>query len=92
MAPIFQALAGFGPVLMHEYEGWQIAPFKTALPGNPPPPNAVDLAEANNKQLREAAYRVLFQFQVDSPSGPAGVHASSHRYSQRITPLWLGQL
>ncbi len=24
MCPVFQALAGFGPVLMHEYEGWQV--------------------------------------------------------------------
>ncbi|KAL4425413.1 hypothetical protein ABPG75_009429 [Micractinium tetrahymenae] len=54
MCPVFQALAGFGTVLMHEYEGWQIAPFR-----EPP----VDNSSANNQQLREAAFRVLFQWQ-----------------------------
>ena len=40
--------------------GWQIAPFQ-----EPPVSNST----ANNQQLREAAFRVLFQWQVRAHAG-----------------------
>ncbi|MGK7942625.1 MAG: hypothetical protein AB4062_21195 [Crocosphaera sp.] len=55
MAPIFQMLAGFSPIVMHEYEGWQIAPFED---------QPTDRAMFNNQRLREVAYKLLFAYQT----------------------------
>ncbi|KAK9804752.1 hypothetical protein WJX72_003534 [[Myrmecia] bisecta] len=86
MAPTYQALAGFGPVLMHEYEGWQIAPFHL-------PP--VDPLANNNELLRRAAYRVLFMFQaVAALMGVVGVYGLSKWHVFGLTlaaplPAWI---
>lgn len=62
MAPVFQILAGFAPIVMHEYEGWQVAPFQEppSDPGQPP----LDRSQFNNERLREAAYKLLFAYQA----------------------------
>lgn len=55
MAPVFQGLAALLPVLMHEYEGWQIAQFKS-------PSEQHEIY--NNDELRYATYKLLFFFQT----------------------------
>jgi len=65
--PLFQAMGGAGPNVMHEYEGFMVSPFQ-AYPlkqgsssnsrSSPPRP------EYNNDTLRQVAYRSLFQLQA----------------------------
>ncbi|KAG2424865.1 hypothetical protein HXX76_014025 [Chlamydomonas incerta] len=65
---------GISGNMMHEYEGWQVAPFRNPLalpggaPGDPPPPPAdVDQTRVpryNNAWLRAVAYQMLFTFQT----------------------------
>ncbi|MBD2207791.1 hypothetical protein H6G33_36385 [Calothrix sp. FACHB-1219] len=55
MAPVFQILAGFAPIVMHEYEGWQVAPFQD---------QPLNRGQYNNERLREAAYKLLFAYQA----------------------------
>ncbi|MGD1913984.1 MAG: hypothetical protein ACFB2X_25035 [Rivularia sp. (in: cyanobacteria)] len=62
MAPIFQILAGFAPIVMHEYEGWQVAPFQDPPSEEGQPP--LDRSKYNNERLREAAYKLLFAYQA----------------------------
>ena len=58
VAPLIQAFAGLVAVVMHEYEGWQIAYFKNPLDSN------FNIKQFNNEWLREVAYKMLFQLQV----------------------------
>ncbi|QMS92301.1 hypothetical protein HUN01_33680 [Nostoc edaphicum CCNP1411] len=55
MAPIFQQIAGSFPMLMHEYEGWQIAECKDS---------GCEPEKYNNDQLRYVTYKLLFLFQA----------------------------
>ena len=45
---------------MHQYEGWQVAPFRNPLQ----PHNGEAEPEYNNAWLRAVAYQMLFSFQI----------------------------
>jgi hypothetical protein len=51
---------GISGNLMHQYEGWQVAPFRNPLE----PHNGEAEPEYNNTWLRAVAYRMLFSFQT----------------------------
>lgn len=59
---------GISGILMHEYEGWQISPFRNILglqPQSPPADvNQVLVPHFNNAWLRAVAYQMLFSFQT----------------------------
>jgi hypothetical protein len=55
IAPVFQQAASVVPIMLHEYEGWQIAPFTD---------NAGDRDRFNNNGLRHVAYKLLFIIQA----------------------------
>lgn len=58
--PLFQAMGGAGANTMHEYEGFQVAPFS----GYPSKDPSTHIPEYNNDALRQVAYRGLFQLQA----------------------------
>ncbi|ASC70599.1 hypothetical protein XM38_015390 [Halomicronema hongdechloris C2206] len=58
VAPLIQAFAGLVAVVMHEYEGWQVAYFKNPLDTD------FDIKNFNNEWLREVAYKMLFFLQI----------------------------
>jgi hypothetical protein len=51
---------GISGNLMHQYEGWQVAPFRNPLK----PHNGEAEPEYNNAWLRAVAYQMLFSFQT----------------------------
>ncbi|WP_019503094.1 hypothetical protein [Pseudanabaena sp. PCC 6802] len=55
IAPVFQQAASVVPIVLHEYEGWQIAPFKDSTG---------DRDKFNNDGLRRVAYKLLFVLQA----------------------------
>jgi hypothetical protein len=55
IAPVFQQAASMVPIMLHEYEGWQIAPFQDP---------ASDRHKFNNNELRQVAYKLLFRLQA----------------------------
>ncbi|MGB0563576.1 MAG: hypothetical protein ACPGVO_17505 [Spirulinaceae cyanobacterium] len=54
LTPVIQVFAGLGPIVMHEYEGWQIAYFQNPLDVE------FQVPDVNNEWLREIAYKMLF--------------------------------
>jgi hypothetical protein len=59
---------GISGILMHEYEGWQVAPFRNIL-GLQPNASPQDVSQVlvphfNNAWLRAVAYQMLFTFQT----------------------------
>lgn len=58
VTPLIQSFAGLVAVVMHEYEGWQIACFKNPLDSD------FNIKDFNNEWLREVVYKMLFLLQV----------------------------
>ncbi|MEH2270520.1 MAG: hypothetical protein V7K68_19255 [Nostoc sp.] len=58
VTPLIQSFAGLVAVVMHEYEGWQIASFKNPLDSD------FNIKDFNNEWLREVVYKMLFLLQV----------------------------
>jgi hypothetical protein len=55
IAPIFLQIASVVPIVLHEYEGWQIAPLKGT---------AGDRNKFNNNELLHISYKLLFLLQA----------------------------
>jgi len=57
VSPLIQTFGGLMGIVMHEYEGWQVACFQNPLDTD------FDIKSFNNEWLREVAYKLLFLFQ-----------------------------
>lgn len=59
---------GISGIMMHEYEGWQVTPFRNILglqpQAGPEDVNQVLVPHTNNAWLRAVAYQMLFTFQT----------------------------
>ncbi|CAM9730309.1 unnamed protein product [Choristocarpus tenellus] len=58
LSPVIGFVGGLLPaIMMHEYEGWQVAPFKNPLL------EKFDIRDNNNQLVREVAYRLVLLMQ-----------------------------
>ncbi len=57
VSPLIQTFGGLMGIVMHEYEGWQVACFQNPLASE------FNIKSFNNEWLREVAYKLLFLFQ-----------------------------
>ncbi len=79
LSPVISFFGGLPGIMMHTYEGWQVAPFENPLGGN----NVV-ITDKNNQWLRIVAYFFIFNMQylglqtfsyaILGPSAFAGLH------------------
>lgn len=58
LSPIISFFGGLPGIMMHTYEGWQVAPFKNPLEN----PN-FNVSDYNNQWLRIVAYQFIFVMQ-----------------------------
>ncbi len=57
VSPLVRTFGGFMPIMMHEYEGWQVVCFQNPLDSD------FNIKDFNNEWLWEVAYKFLFIFQ-----------------------------
>jgi hypothetical protein len=62
LAPIISFFGGLPGIMMHTYEGWQVAPFDSPLRGPNDDTNVV-VSDKNNQWLRIVAYFFIFNMQ-----------------------------
>jgi hypothetical protein len=62
LSPIIAFFGGLPGIMMHTYEGWQVAPFDSPLRGNSKNTNVV-VSDKNNQWLRIVAYFFIFNMQ-----------------------------
>jgi len=62
LSPIVAFFGGLPGIMMHTYEGWQVAPFDSPLRGENENTNVV-VADKNNQWLRIVAYFFIFNMQ-----------------------------
>ena len=62
LSPIIAFFGGLPGIMMHTYEGWQVAPFDSPLRGISENTNVV-VADKNNQWLRIVAYFFIFNMQ-----------------------------
>ncbi len=62
LSPIIAFFGGLPGIMMHTYEGWQVAPFDSPLRGGLEDTNVV-VSENNNQWLRIVAYFFIFNMQ-----------------------------
>jgi hypothetical protein len=62
LSPIIAFFGGLPGIMMHTYEGWQVAPFDSPLRGELENTNVV-LYDKNNQWLRIVAYFFIFNMQ-----------------------------
>jgi len=62
LSPIIAFFGGLPGIMMHTYEGWQVAPFDSPLRGGLEDTNVV-VSEKNNQWLRIVAYFFIFNMQ-----------------------------
>jgi len=62
LSPIIAFFGGLPGIMMHTYEGWQVAPFDSPLRGNLQNTNVV-VSDKNNQWLRIVAYFFIFNMQ-----------------------------
>ena len=62
LSPIIAFFGGLPGIMMHTYEGWQVAPFDSPLRGKLENTNVV-VADKNNQWLRIVAYFFIFNMQ-----------------------------
>lgn len=62
LSPIVAFFGGLPGIMMHTYEGWQVAPFDNPLEGENHNTNVV-VSEKNNQWLRIVAYFFIFTMQ-----------------------------
>lgn len=58
LSPVIAFFGGLPGIMMHTYEGWQVAPFDTPLPNT-----NVIVSDKNNQWLRIVAYFFIFNMQ-----------------------------
>ena len=62
LSPIIAFFGGLPGIMMHTYEGWQVAPFDSPLRGESEDNNVV-ISDKNNQWLRIVAYFFIFNMQ-----------------------------
>ena len=62
LSPIIAFFGGLPGIVMHTYEGWQVAPFDSPLRGEFEDTNVI-VADKNNQWLRIVAYFFIFNMQ-----------------------------
>ncbi len=62
LSPIVAFFGGLPGIMMHTYEGWQVAPFDSPLRGKYENTNVI-VSEKNNQWLRIVAYFFIFNMQ-----------------------------
>jgi len=62
LSPIVSFFGGLPGIMMHTYEGWQVAPFDSPLRGQLENTNVV-VSDKNNQWLRIVAYFLIFNMQ-----------------------------
>jgi hypothetical protein len=62
LSPIVAFFGGLPGIMMHTYEGWQVAPFDNPLRGESDSTNVV-VSDKNNQWLRIVAYFFIFNMQ-----------------------------
>jgi hypothetical protein len=62
LSPIIAFFGGLPGIMMHTYEGWQVAPFDSPLRGESENTNVI-VADKNNQWLRIVAYFFIFNMQ-----------------------------
>lgn len=62
LSPIIAFFGGLPGIMMHTYEGWQVAPFDSPLRGESGNTNVV-VSDKNNQWLRIVAYFLIFNMQ-----------------------------
>ena len=62
LSPIIAFFGGLPGIMMHTYEGWQVAPFDSPLRGDAQNTNVV-VSDKNNQWLRIVAYFFIFNMQ-----------------------------
>ena len=62
LSPIISFFGGLPGIMMHTYEGWQVAPFDNPLRGELEDTNVV-VSDKNNQWLRIVAYFLIFNMQ-----------------------------
>lgn len=62
LSPIIAFFGGLPGIMMHTYEGWQVAPFDSPLRGELENTNVV-ISDKNNQWLRIVAYFFIFNMQ-----------------------------
>lgn len=62
LSPVIAFFGGLPGIMMHTYEGWQVAPFDSPLRGETENTNVV-VGDKNNQWLRIVAYFFIFNMQ-----------------------------
>ena len=62
LSPIIAFFGGLPGIMMHTYEGWQVAPFDSPLRGKEEDTNVI-VSNKNNQWLRIVAYFFIFNMQ-----------------------------
>lgn len=62
LSPVIAFFGGLPGIMMHTYEGWQVAPFDSPLRGDSEDTNVV-VSDKNNQWLRIVAYFFIFNMQ-----------------------------
>ena len=62
LSPIIAFFGGLPGIMMHTYEGWQVAPFDSPLRGELEDTNVI-VSDKNNQWLRIVAYFFIFNMQ-----------------------------
>ena len=62
LSPIISFFGGLPGIMMHTYEGWQVAPFDNPLRGELEDTNVI-VSDKNNQWLRIVAYFLIFNMQ-----------------------------
>lgn len=62
LSPIVAFFGGLPGIMMHTYEGWQVAPFDNPLRGSEEDTNVI-ISDNNNQWLRIVAYFFIFNMQ-----------------------------
>jgi hypothetical protein len=62
LSPIIAFFGGLPGIMMHTYEGWQVAPFDSPLRGELENTNVI-ISDKNNQWLRIVAYFFIFNMQ-----------------------------
>jgi hypothetical protein len=62
LSPIVAFFGGLPGIMMHTYEGWQVAPFDSPLRGESEDTNVI-VSDKNNQWLRIVAYFLIFNMQ-----------------------------
>lgn len=62
LSPIVAFFGGLPGIMMHTYEGWQVAPFDSPLRGEDEEQNVI-IKNSNNQWLRIVAYFFIFNMQ-----------------------------